>query len=93
MTINKAIALAWKDAAYKAKLLHDPQSALEDVGLTVPKDAVLKVVENSNRARHIVLPAAPKNAGELSLEELEKVAAGMGATAGGVQGVESWDDL
>ena len=73
----KIIAKAWRDPDYKAKLLTDPHAALAEVGVEVPPGTTLKVIENTADTQHLVLPVAPGNAGELSIEELEKVAGGM----------------
>ena len=77
MTIARAIARAWTNADFKAKLLTDPHAALAEVGVEVPPGTTLKVIENTADTQHLVLPVAPDNAGELSIEELEKVAGGM----------------
>ncbi len=76
MTIAKAIARAWRDPDYKAKLLSDPHAALADVGIAVSDGAKVKVVENTDRAVHLVLPVKPAGAIELSEIDLEKAAGG-----------------
>ena len=76
MTIAKAIARAWTDAAYKTKLVGDPNAALSEAGVEVPVGTTVKVVENTADTQHVVLPVAPAKASELSTEELEKVAGG-----------------
>lgn len=76
MTIAKAITRAWTDSSYKAKLLGDPHGALDEVGVVVPAGTTVKVVENTADTQYLVLPVAPDNAGELSTEELEKIAGG-----------------
>ncbi len=75
--IAKAIARAWTDAAYKAKLLGDPHAALAEVGVEVQAGTKIKVVENTADTRHIVLPVAPMRTGEMSGDELEKLAGGF----------------
>ena len=77
MTITKAIARAWTDADYKARLLSEPHAALAEVGVEVPAGTVVKVMENTADTHHLVLPVEPAEAGELSIEELEKLAGGM----------------
>ncbi len=77
MTIAKAIARAWNDAAYKATLLSDPRAALAEAGVEVPAGTTVKVVENTADTQHVVLPVAP--ADELSEEDLMKVAGGQSA--------------
>jgi len=72
---GKIIARAWRDPAFKAKLLADPHGALKDAGVAVPAGVTVKVVENSDRLFHLVLP--PKPTDELSDEALDKVAGGV----------------
>ncbi len=91
MTISKAIARAWRDSAYKAKLLSDPHAALAEAGVEVPEGTNIKVVENSSDTHHLVLPTAPANVGELSGEALEKAAAGANSIPG-VLGIYSHMD-
>lgn len=76
MTITKAIARAWTDGAYKARLVNDPHAALAEAGVEVSAGTKVKVVENTTDTQHLVLPVAPPEAGEVSMEELERVAGG-----------------
>ena len=76
MTIAKAIARVWSDADYESKLLNNPHAALADAGVEIPTGTTLQVPKDPADTRHIVLPAAPDNAGEMSTDELEKVAGG-----------------
>ncbi len=73
----KAIARAWADAAYKAKLLSDPHAALAEAGVEIPEGVTVKVVENTADNVHLVLPAMPANVGELSDDEQEKLVGGF----------------
>ena len=77
MNVSLAIARAWTDGAYKARLVSDPHAALAEAGVEVPVGLTVKVVENTADTQHLVLPVAPGNASELSIEELEKVAGGV----------------
>ena len=77
MTIAKAIARAWTDAAYKTKLVSDPHAALSEAGVSIPTGTTVKVIENTAETTHVVLPVAPKKTSEMSSDELEKVAAGL----------------
>ena len=72
----RAIARAWTDADYKARLINDPHGALAEAGVEVPAGITVKVVENATDTHHLVLPVAPPEAAEVSMEELEKVAGG-----------------
>ncbi len=74
MTVAKAIARAWIDPKYKTKLMHDPHTALADVGVSVTDGAKVNVVENTDGVVHLVIPIAPDCAVELSPEVLEKIA-------------------
>ncbi len=76
MKISKVIARAWTDAAYKAKLLSDPRAALAEAGVEIPEGVTVKVVENTADIQHLVLPVAPDNAKELSLDQVNRLAAG-----------------
>jgi len=71
---GKIVAKAWRDPAFKAKLLADPQAILKDAGVAVPAGVTVKVVENSASLFHLVLP--PKPTGEISDEDLDRVAGG-----------------
>ncbi len=81
MTMSKAIARAWAEDAYKAKLLNDPHAALAEAGIEIPAGTTIKVIENTADTQHIILPVAPADAGALSIEELEKIAGGVDAEA------------
>jgi hypothetical protein len=74
-TYAKVIARAWREPAFKAKLIADPQATLKEAGVAVPAGVTVEVVENTDTQFHLVLPARP--AGELSDEALDK-AAGAG---------------
>jgi hypothetical protein len=71
---GKIIARAWREPAFKAKLIADPQAALKEAGVTVPVGVTVKVVENTDKHFHFVLP--PKPAGEFSDEALDNLAGG-----------------
>lgn len=78
MSINKVIAQAWSDPAFKDKLIKEPRAALAAHGVDVPAGTTVKVVENTADTQHLVLPAAPDRASEIAMSELEEVAGGLG---------------
>jgi len=82
MNVSLAIARAWADGDYKARLVSDPHAALAEAGVEVPVGLTVKVVENTADMQHLVLPVAPGDVGEVSIEELEKVAGGHAHAAG-----------
>jgi hypothetical protein len=73
---SQIVAKAWTDAAFKKRLLADPAAALKESGVEVPRGLQVKVVENTDQVRHLVLPTKPS--GEISEADLEKVAGGRG---------------
>ena len=75
----KVVARAWSDDAFKAKLLSDPRAVLAEYGVEVPPGVTVEVVENTGERLHLVLPVAPE--GELSEQELERVAGGLNGFA------------
>jgi len=73
----KIVQKAWDDAGFRAEFLADPAAAF--VKYTgVPAAQLPKIVVHEEQAGqwNIVLPARPVNSGELSDDELEKVAGG-----------------
>ncbi|MGI6149791.1 MAG: NHLP leader peptide family RiPP precursor [Limnochordia bacterium] len=67
---------AAQDEAFRKRLLADPRSALADLGVRVPEDVEIKVLEESAQLSYLVLPRNPE---ELSAEDLDAVAGGLGA--------------
>ena len=72
----KLVERAWSDDAFKAKFKSDPHAALAEYGIEVPAGMKLEILENTPSKLHLPLPRAPE--GELSEEELESVAGGLG---------------
>jgi Nitrile hydratase, alpha chain len=72
---GQVVAKAWADAAFKQRLLADPHAVLKEHGLEVPRGLQVKVVENTDSVRHLILPTKPSS-DELSEEALGVVAGG-----------------
>jgi hypothetical protein len=53
------VARAWSDEDLKERLIENPRSVLEEFGIDVPDDVELRVVEDTDEVRHLVLPASP----------------------------------
>ena len=52
----RVVARAWSDAAFKARLLNDPEAALNELGYTLPETTPkLTVVENTDEIHHMVV--------------------------------------
>jgi hypothetical protein len=54
---SQLVARAWADPAFKARLLADPAAVLKENGLEVPPGVEIKVVEDSDKVRHLPMPA------------------------------------
>lgn len=72
--LGKVIARALQDEAFKEQLIANPAAVLEAEGLPVPAGIAVKVVEDTESVRHLVLPAVSKR--ELSDDELNAVSGG-----------------
>jgi hypothetical protein len=72
---GQAVARAWSDEAFKRRLLAEPGAVLREQGMDVPSGVEVRVVENTARVAHLVLPARPAE-GELSEAQLERAAGG-----------------
>jgi hypothetical protein len=69
----KVITKAWKDPAYKRKLLSNPDAVLKNEGLDIPKGMHVEFHEDTNKVMHFTLPRRPE--GHLSDEQLQNIAA------------------
>ena len=69
---GKVIAKAWREPAFKAKLIADPRAILAEAGVSIPAGVTVKVLEDTGTHLHFVLP--PKPTGQLSDEALDAVA-------------------
>jgi hypothetical protein len=67
---------AWRDEAFRRRLLADPAAVLGEHGLEVQPGVQVRVVEDTDRVVHLKLPRRPAAPGEISEGSLEQVAAG-----------------
>lgn len=74
--IQKIIAKAWADEAFKQKLIAQPSETLREEGLDVPPEVVVHVVESTDKVFYLVLPPPP-NSDEISDVTLEQVSGGQ----------------
>ncbi len=65
---------SWRDADFKARLLSDPRNTLAEAGMHIPAGVTITILEDDPETLHLVLPTRPQ--GDLSPEELERVAGG-----------------
>jgi hypothetical protein len=98
--VGQVLLKAWRDGAFKRRLVADPQTVLREEGLPLSDGKPVRVVENTQETVHLVLP--PKSpAGELSDAQLSQVAGGivpvvlgigLGAAIGFLGGVVATDE-
>jgi len=73
----KIVKRCWTDEAFRVELLADPVACfVKYTGLTADKAPAIVVHEESGRDWHLVIPAKPARADELSDADLERVAGG-----------------
>jgi Nitrile hydratase, alpha chain len=75
--VSKIIAKSWLDDDFKNRLVADPVGTLKSEGVDFPAGVEVKVLENSDKLMHFIIP--PKPIGELSDE---KLISGTGMEAG-----------
>ena len=71
--MNQIIAKCWADEGFKQKLLAEPAAVLKAEGVALHDGRSIKVLENTDKVFHLVIPAKPT---DLSDEDLDKVAGG-----------------
>jgi hypothetical protein len=73
----KVVKRCWEDEAFRTEFIADPAEAFTRY-LEIPAKELPKIVihEESAGSWHIVLPAKPANANELTEQDLEGIAAG-----------------
>jgi len=72
--LGRVVAQAWRDEAFKQRLLANPQAALAEHGMTVPEGHEVRVVEATERVHYLVLPPRP---GDVSDDQLDQIAGGF----------------
>lgn len=82
---------AWTDDAFKAEFLADPKATIEKYAeQSLPATLAIHAHAEDETTVHIVIPAKPADSGELSEDDLEKVAGGIDvATVGIIAGIIS----
>lgn len=65
---SQIIAKAWIDEEFRARLIEDPRSVLAEFGFDTPEGVEIRVLEDTDKVRHLTIPASP--AEELEDEEL-----------------------
>lgn len=71
--VSKLIAKSWADEGFKKKLMADPAATLKAEGVDLSPGVSYKIVENTDKVVHLVIPAKPT---DLSEDDLDQVSAG-----------------
>jgi hypothetical protein len=71
----RVIGQAMSDANFCKKLLADPVRTLKDAGVEVPEGVAVRVVEDTAKLVHVVLPAVDTD-GAIAEKDLEAVSGG-----------------
>lgn len=71
--MTQLIEKALTDESFKEQLLKNPLAIFKAEGIEVPPGLEIKILEDSDKVFHLVLPPNPS---ELSDDELDKVAGG-----------------
>jgi Nitrile hydratase, alpha chain len=74
---SQLVARAWQDEAFKKRLLADPAGVLKAHGLEVPPGVQVRLMEDTEQVIHLALPRKPDVKGELSEEDLTRIAGGF----------------
>ncbi len=80
---------AMEDSEFKAKLVENPRTVAQDMGIAIPAGLEIKIIENKPDEMNVIVPFNPAGT-ELSDADLEAIAGGnnkgaiCGATAGGL---------
>ncbi len=71
---EQIIAKAMADKDFKKALVDDPKATFGQLGLQIPEEVEVKVVEESAKVVYLVLPVNPD---EMTDEQLDAVAGGI----------------
>jgi len=71
------VELATIDDDFRTELLRDPVAALRAAGLPLRDGLSIRVLEQSESAYTILLPAKPKASSDISEDELDQISGGV----------------
>jgi hypothetical protein len=84
---DKIVEQAQKNPKYYDLLMSDPRLLMEkQLGMSIPANVNIKVVEETPDTYYIVLPHTTREGAELSDSDLEKVAGGKGSPIDAIGG-------
>jgi hypothetical protein len=59
--MQKIIARCWEDEEFKKRLMADPAKILDAEGVSVPDGVSIRVVEDTEQVRTLIIPPAPSH--------------------------------
>jgi len=71
--MQKIIARCWEDEEFKKRLIADPAKILDAEGVSVPDGVSIRVVEDTEQIRTLIIPPAPSH---LDDDQLKGIAGG-----------------
>ena len=63
----------YKSDEYRARTVREPRKVLEEFGLKINNNKIIKVWDSTSELRYLVLPQRPNNTERLNEEELSKL--------------------
>ena len=76
-TYNQIIAKCWTDESFKQSLIDDPKTVLAEFGVKIDDSVKLRVLEDSDDEKILVIPAKPSDADIGEILEGRKAACGL----------------
>jgi Nitrile hydratase, alpha chain len=73
--MRKIITRCWEDEEFKKRLMVDPAKILAAEGVNVPDGVSIRVVEDTDQVRTLIIPPAPSH---LDDDQLKGITGGLG---------------
>lgn len=91
---QQIIDKAWSDEEFKGRLLANPLQAAKEFGIKWPAGRVVRIVEDTDRITHLIVPAKPaEDSAELSDELLESIAGGYAVQQTSLTGITTFQQV
>jgi len=71
--MQKIITRCWEDEEFKKRLMADPKKVLDGEGVNVPDGVSIRVMEDTEQVRTLIIPPAPSH---LDDDQLKGIAGG-----------------
>jgi hypothetical protein len=72
--MQKIITRCWEDEEFKKRLMADPAKILDAEGVNIPDGVSIRVVEDTDQVRTLIIPPAPSR---LNDDQLKGIAGGV----------------